>query len=101
MGGSVAFADVLEPIIKDAVTNWYATRLATDFCDTLDPKTQKPRAQPTNVHRWIAHLLLTTTINIQTSQYDGQNYTAPYDHFFNYELLQQPAFSDLLVSVEV
>jgi hypothetical protein len=83
-GASVRDAHNFQDIVEDGVRNWYGTRLTSDF---IDPKTKGPRANPNNVQRWMAHLLLTTTVNFATSTSDGTSYTADMNLFFNSELL--------------
>lgn len=104
MGAAVQQADQLEPIVKFHINNWYKVRLAADWSSPSSQQKQ-PKPQPTNVHRWMAHLLLTTTVNFSTSLNDGTTYTAPPDHFYNNELfLQSSSFSSemlvCLVSVD-
>ena len=78
-------AENLENSIKSSVTNWYNTRLENDLIDS-SKNGQQPKTRPSNISRWMAHFLLTTTINIATSQTDGTTYTAPLDHFIDNEL---------------
>lgn len=96
-GSSVGFANILEQPIKSAVTNWYSTRIANDLVDSSIKDKTMPNKQPTNVQRWMAHFLLTTTTNIATSTNDGTTFTAPLDHFVNNELLL--GYGNLLVSI--
>ena len=88
-------AENLEESIRSTVTNWYDTRLQNDLIDTSKDG-QKPKTQPSNIPRWMAHFLLTTTINIATSQTDGTTYRAPLDHFIDNELLSNYG-SDIFV----
>lgn len=81
----------LEGHIKQTVTDWYSTRLMSDFSNKSNGKLV-PKTQPANIRRWMAHLLLTTTINIGTSQIDDDNYAAPQNLFFNEELLKHGPF---------
>ena len=97
-GASVRFANELEPSIKSTVTNWYSVRLMNDLAEPSASNDQKPKKQPSNIPKWMAHILLTTTINISTSTNDGVTYTAPLDHFVNNELLS--SYGDLLVSTK-
>ena len=100
-GPFIDSADNLEPIVKDTVTDWYQSRVNFDFCDPADKSHQKPRNKPLNIHRWMAHLLLTTTVNFAASNSsDATTYTVPNDHFYNAELLAGLSFKDkkLLVS---
>ncbi|RMZ68437.1 histidine acid phosphatase [Pyrenophora seminiperda CCB06] len=83
-GASVRDAHNFQDIVEDSIRNWYGTRLSADF---VDPKTQGPKASPDNVQRWMAHLLLTTTVNFATSTFNGTTYTADMNLFFNSELL--------------
>ncbi|KAI9655095.1 MAG: hypothetical protein M1821_005578 [Bathelium mastoideum] len=94
-GKYVATADNLEPTIVNIVIGWYRTRLVFDFSDPADTTKQSPRTRPGNLHRWAAHLLLTTTINIVASpDSDARTYTVPSDHFCNLELLSRLHFSN-------
>lgn len=98
-GGSVGLANDLEPIVKSTVTEWYQNRLSGDLAEATGNNRTAPKTQPSNIPRWMAHFLLTTTINIATSPNDGQTYTAPVDHFINSEMLSE--YGKLLVSDQV
>ena len=98
-------ADTLEPVVIKAVTGWFNSRLSSDFCDPSDPSNQTPLTQPTNVHRWMAHLLLTTTVSFAASNNSAATtYSIPDDLFYNAELVTNLDFSDninLLASIFV
>jgi hypothetical protein len=96
VGASVKDADTLEGIIEEAVSDWYNNRQLADF-STGPSSDAKPRPNPNNVQRWMAHLLLTTTINIGTSDNDGETFHANQNLFFNSELLSESNNLDLLV----
>jgi hypothetical protein len=81
-----------QQLVENGVSNWYDTRLSSDFAD---PSSGKPLTNPTNVQRWMAHLLLTTTVNFATSSNNGFTYNADENLFFNYELLASSTASDL------
>ena len=83
-GASVRDAPLFQNLVESSVTDWYSTRQSSDF---VDPTSGGPNTSPQNVQRWMAHLLLTTTVNFATSSDDGSTYTADMNHFFNSELL--------------
>ncbi|KAK3368704.1 hypothetical protein B0H63DRAFT_529067 [Podospora didyma] len=77
---------VLEDMITTGVSNWFKQRQKTDFFDASSKLLSSPR----NIPRWVAHLLLTTTINIVAARMesDGDTFQIPLDHFYDNELLQ-------------
>jgi hypothetical protein len=83
-GASVRDAHNFQDVVEDSIRNWYGTRLSSDF---LESNNGAPKTSPGNVQRWMAHLLLTTTVNFATSTSNGSTYTADMNHFFNSELL--------------
>ncbi|OJJ76862.1 hypothetical protein ASPBRDRAFT_201942 [Aspergillus brasiliensis CBS 101740] len=107
--GNVDSAEKLEhDFITKLVSSWFAQHHDNDFMIT---KTQY-KTNPANLHRWMAHLLLTTTINIATGSevvafaVDNKEQTpagplhtlpfrAPVDLFMNFELLLQEKFGDI------
>ncbi|KAI9170659.1 hypothetical protein HJFPF1_00129 [Paramyrothecium foliicola] len=94
-GENIVMADELESIVEESLIDWYGTRVHNDFCDPKDPSNQTPLEQPKNIHRWMAHLLLTTTVNFAASATSGATtYTIPNDHFYNQELLSQLTFTN-------
>ncbi|KAL8724854.1 MAG: hypothetical protein Q9166_007708 [cf. Caloplaca sp. 2 TL-2023] len=82
---NVSSPEVLEGFVSNGVSNLFQTRRDADFIDTNN---MSPLAQPKNIARWVAHLLLTTTVNIRSSHLDHQKLIAPIDHFYDNELLQ-------------
>ncbi|GIJ84914.1 hypothetical protein Asppvi_003765 [Aspergillus pseudoviridinutans] len=84
--GKVKFADQLESIVRSGVSEWYAQRMKHDFKDSNGSLKQSP----SNIPRWVAHLLLTTTINIHCGELNGgdDTLTVPPNHFFNDEILK-------------
>jgi hypothetical protein len=85
----------MEPIVQNGVNKWYTTRKTLDFLGTDN----RLRSQPSNIRRWMAHLLLTTTINIAVAQTIRQKWFAPANHFYNKEMLSQYSATGLLVSL--
>ncbi|GAB1206308.1 hypothetical protein APSETT445_004993 [Aspergillus pseudonomiae] len=104
--GGLGSAEQLEQDIRTGlIYSWLQQRCENDFKKTDGQ--YKP--EPANVHRWMAHLLLTTTINIATGSKVVAFATtednkflpagslplrAPLDLFMNSELLLQDTFSD-------
>jgi hypothetical protein len=94
-GKYVGMAEELESIVEESLIDWYETRVQYDFCDPKDTSNQTPLAQPRNINRWMAHLLLTTTVNFAASATsDAKSYIIPNDHFYNQELLSQLSFKN-------
>ena len=91
-GATVLTADYLEPLILSGVQAWFKQRQKNDF---FDEKGQL-LTQPHNIKRWVAHLLLTTTINIAGASNQGS--VVPPDHFLDNELLILESTFDLAVS---
>lgn len=90
----VSSAESMEPIVENGISKWYNQRKAHDFLDSA----RKPLEHPSNVKRWICHLLLTTTINIVPSlSLSGQQF-APANHFYDEEMLSQFSGTKLMVS---
>jgi hypothetical protein len=91
MGSSVKSAEQLEPIVTRLVADWYNNRAHSDFYDkAIDGGKHKLREKPVNIRRWMAHLLLTTTINISTALDQGDDiYALDWNHFFNLEMLSK------------
>ncbi|KAJ4320190.1 hypothetical protein N0V84_005975 [Fusarium piperis] len=71
----------LEDAITKGVDNWFNTRSSLDFPE------DKINTNPTNIPRWVAHLFLTTTINIGCALSDDSKYILPPNHLYDYELL--------------
>jgi hypothetical protein len=91
---NVMSAESMEPIVEKGVSKWYNTRKILDFFDSQ----HRLRSQPSNVRRWMAHLLLTTTVNITVAQTIQQKWFAPANHFYDQEMLSQYSKTNLLVS---
>ncbi|KAJ6078671.1 hypothetical protein N7467_008424 [Penicillium canescens] len=101
--GNVNSAEGLEgDIINVLVTRWFQLHHDNDFKENNG----KYKSEPANLHRWMAHLLLTTTINIATGAkvvtFFAENpsanalpFRAPHDLFMNFELLLQSRFNDI------
>ncbi|KAI8660255.1 Tyrosinase-Cu-bd domain-containing protein [Fusarium keratoplasticum] len=75
---------VLEEAIKQGVNHWFDTRKSLDYLSSGKVKTN-----PSNIPRWVAHLFLTTTINIGCALSDGPTgkYILPANHIYDSELL--------------
>jgi hypothetical protein len=99
-------ADTLEfEIIVPLLQKWFALLANRDFATLDDQGLMQPKTQPANLHRWMAHLLLTTTVNIATglsvqaftADVEGRSaalpWRAPKDLFINFELLARNRFS--------
>jgi hypothetical protein len=86
----------MEPYIIYGIEAWFSSRWKMDF---LDDKKQ-PRETIKGLKRWVAHILLTTTVNIQTAQLSSeQKWLLPPNHFINFELKGQGDPSNLWVSI--
>jgi hypothetical protein len=90
----ITSAESMEPIVENGVNKWYSTRKVMDFFDSQ----RHLRSEPSNIRRWMAHLLLTTTVNIIVAQTIRQKWFAPANHFYDQEMLSQYSKTDLLVS---
>ncbi|KNG87651.1 hypothetical protein ANOM_004147 [Aspergillus nomiae NRRL 13137] len=104
LGGAGSAEQLEQDIITGLISSWFQQRCENDFKKTNGQ--YKP--EPANVHRWMAHLLLTTTINIATGSKvvafattednkfspAGSLTLAPLDLFMNFELLLKDTFSD-------
>lgn len=62
--GKVLPANILEQIVRDAVRMCFTRRIQNDFLSA----DMTPNPNPPNIQRWMAHLLLTTTINIAAAE---------------------------------
>jgi hypothetical protein len=93
----VTEGSTLEPIIDAGLSKWYGQRVKNAF-----QIKNKPHTNPVPIKRWMAHILLTTTINIATSTEDpndhGNTWFIPDNHFLNAELLDR-AQMNLVVSI--
>lgn len=95
---SVSDPDKLQLVVQRGINRWFTKRSANDFpqpCGAVKMETEKVTL------RWMAHALLTTTINTsaatQNSIYKELEWLAPVDHFINNMVLHQSEFSGLLV----
>ena len=87
----------LEDIIINGISNWFVRRQKLDFFDSTQSNLLP---SPANIPRWVAHLFLTTTVNIAAAMAnsDGSIFIIPLDHFYDHELLYGSSMSDLLAS---
>lgn len=69
------------------------------ICVTWRTQKKLPKSKPQNIPRWMAHLLLTTTVNFATCKLRWHKLWCTPRLFFNRELLALAQFSDILVSV--
>ncbi|KAK3985450.1 hypothetical protein QBC44DRAFT_384841 [Cladorrhinum sp. PSN332] len=92
--------DVLERHIETAVNNLFNQRLTNDFF--VDSTRAKLLDSPSHLPRWVAHLLLTTTINMVAAEMDpgGTSFQIPRNHFYNDELLSDAYLGQLLQGVD-
>ncbi|KAL3444584.1 hypothetical protein BJX65DRAFT_283185 [Aspergillus insuetus] len=85
---NIRSADNLEVIVRRGVAAWNAERKKHDFKNGDGSL----KLSPANIPRWVAHLLLTTTVNIhcgERGQIGGKNIvTLPPSHFFNKDVLK-------------
>lgn len=72
---------------------WFKQRQKNDFFDEQKQLLKQPR----NIRWWVAHLLLTTTVNIAGAS--NQGFVVPPDHFLDNELLILESTFDLAVSL--
>ncbi|KAK5113898.1 hypothetical protein LTR85_010431 [Meristemomyces frigidus] len=82
-------AENMMDFVTSGITKWYRTRAAMDFLDSGG----KPKVTITSgLKRWVAHALLTTTINIGVSSEDesrDKHHLLPLNHVYNDELASQ------------
>jgi hypothetical protein len=86
-------ADNMESYITDGISAWFASRWKMDF---LDAKKQ-PLPKVKGLKRWMSHILLTTTINIQTALPFQNQWLMPANNVLNFELLSQGDPTDIWV----
>lgn len=100
--GKVQSAEALEAIVTSLVSKWFQRHAKSDFKES----TGGYRTTPSNMHRWMAHLLLTTTVNIATGSRvvafaaEGAAilpFRASRDLFMNFELLLKDNFAAINV----
>ncbi|EPE30986.1 hypothetical protein GLAREA_03953 [Glarea lozoyensis ATCC 20868] len=89
-------ADNMEPYITDGISAWFTSRWKMDF---LDAKRQ-PLPKVKGLKRWMAHILLTTSINIQTALPFQNQWLMPANNVLNFELLSQGDPTDIWPMVE-
>jgi hypothetical protein len=92
-------ADGMEAHIKAGMNKWFNSRRQMDFVDEKG----HPRVEVKNVKRWLAHLLLTTTVNITsalpvTRSGQANDFDFPQEHFYNSGLFGTPAAKGIQVS---
>ena len=92
-GATVRTADFLENLILSGVQAWFKQRQKNDFFNAQG----QLLTQPHNIQRWVAHILLTTTINIAGAS--NQGFVVPPDHFLDNELLILQSTFDLAVRI--
>ncbi|KAK4224652.1 hypothetical protein QBC38DRAFT_12997 [Podospora fimiseda] len=92
--------DLLEKFIETGVNNLFNHRLTNDFF--VNSTRSKLRDSPAHLSRWVAHLLLTTTINMAAAKMDsgGTSFQIPRNHFYNDELLSDAYLGQLLQGVD-
>jgi hypothetical protein len=90
---NVSSAESMMGIATNGVNKWYTQRRNLDFLDS----SSQPLTNPNHVQRWMAHVLLTTTINIVPAQTSGGKWMAPADHFYDSELFTRYSSTGLLV----
>lgn len=96
----VQTADKMEAYVKAGVDKWLNNRRKKDF---LDNKSH-PLENVQNVQRWLAHVLLTTTINLTTALPDKLGVYAgllPDEHFYNSDLFGTAAATQIQVSPSI
>lgn len=89
----VSSAESMEIFVENGVSKWYNQRRAIDFLDSA----KKPLNRPSNVKRWMSHLLLTTTTNIVPALSLNEQSFAPANHFYDEEMLSQYSKTGLMV----
>lgn len=104
----------LETAIKNGIVNWFLIRRKNDFFDSASKLLKNPK----NIPRWVSHLFLTTTINMEGAALKPNLkpppsmvsdalvmnvpkpkgvWVIPDNHFYDQELLSLTNFSTLLV----
>lgn len=85
----VSSAENMMNFVTNGITKWYRTRATMDFLDSDgNPKT----AITSGLKRWMAHALLTTTVNVGVALPDqdrGDHHLLPMNHVYNSELASQ------------
>ncbi|ERF76404.1 hypothetical protein EPUS_06962 [Endocarpon pusillum Z07020] len=93
----VSSAESMEIIVENGVSKWYNQRRAMDFLDSA----KKPLNRPSNVKRWMSHLLLTTTTNIVPASSLNEQSFAPANHFYDEEMLSQYSKTGLMEGIDI
>jgi hypothetical protein len=93
-------ADRMENYIKAGMNKWFNSRRQMDFVDEKG----HPQVEVKNVKRWLAHVLLTTTVNITSALPNTQpgqtnNFDFPQEHFYNSDLFGTTAAKGIQVSI--
>ncbi|KAL7813367.1 hypothetical protein V8C26DRAFT_405712 [Trichoderma gracile] len=103
----------LETAIKNGIVNWFLIRRKNDFFDSASKLLKNPK----NIPRWVSHLFLTTTVNMEGASLKPNlkpppsmvsdalvlnvpkpkgTWVIPDNHFYDQELLSLTNFSTLL-----
>jgi hypothetical protein len=90
----VTSAESMESFILTGISRWYDSRRNLDFGVQGGFGL---RAQPSNIKRWMAHLLLTTTTNIVPAIFHSNDWRVDRNLFYNFELLNRYTDSGLMV----
>jgi len=90
----ITSADQMERYITDGIASWFASRWRMDFLDNQKQPLQKVKG----LKRWMAHILLTTSVNIQTALPSQNQWLMPANHVINFELLSVGNPTELWVS---
>jgi hypothetical protein len=90
----VASAEQMEIYITDSIGSWFTSRWKMDFLDDKKQPLQKVKG----LKRWMAHILLTTSVNIQTALPSENQWLMPANHVVNFELLNVGDPTQLWVS---
>lgn len=88
----------MESYIKSGINRLFSSRRQMDFVD----EKLNPRVEVKNVKRWLAHVLLTTTVNITSALQNTQpaqhvDFDFPSEHFYNSDLFGLPAATAIQV----
>jgi len=90
----ITSAENMERYITDGIGSWFTSRWKMDF---LDDKKQ-PLQQVKGLKRWMSHILLTTSVNIQTALPSENKWLMPANHVVNFDLLSLGDPTQLWVS---
>lgn len=90
----ITSAENMERYITDGIGSWFASRWKMDFLGA----DKQPLPNVKGLKRWMAHILLTTSVNIQTALPSGNQWFMPANHVLNFELLSAGNPTQLWVS---